>query len=271
MLWYVIHILPSGLPSTKGTCLAQDYNPLWAVHTQGLIIVGSGPLPHLGHLWMVMKASEFTVGFGSDLCCHLVTKLCLTLCNPMDWSLPGASVQARILEWVAISYFKGLPDPQIEPMFLDWHFTTEPPGKPWMRPLLQWYYNCTSPSDETCFPHILTGVVPKIFPPKLPACKSPPPFVFLETYPMKEYHFYSRLCPKLKACFKFWPSRWWSEFLWRPYLSPPTDSWILLTVPLADGPTDHLKNVKPPSVSFLKCNFPIGSTIEPLLVTKLVN
>ena len=33
---------------------------------------------------------------------------CLTLCDPMDCSLPGSSVhgifQARILEWVAISY-----------------------------------------------------------------------------------------------------------------------------------------------------------------------
>ena len=36
-----------------------------------------------------------------------VTQLCLTLCNPMDCSLPGSSVhgifQARVLEWVAIS------------------------------------------------------------------------------------------------------------------------------------------------------------------------
>ena len=34
-----------------------------------------------------------------------VTHLCLTLCNPMDCSLPGSSIhgilQARILEWVA--------------------------------------------------------------------------------------------------------------------------------------------------------------------------
>ena len=40
--------------------------------------------------------------------CVLVTQLCLTLCDPMDCSLPGSSVhwilQARILEWVAISY-----------------------------------------------------------------------------------------------------------------------------------------------------------------------
>ena len=37
-----------------------------------------------------------------------VTQLCLTLCNPMDCSLPGSSIhgiiQARILEWVAISF-----------------------------------------------------------------------------------------------------------------------------------------------------------------------
>ena len=36
-----------------------------------------------------------------------VAQLCLTLCDPMDCSLPGSSVhgifQARILEWVAIS------------------------------------------------------------------------------------------------------------------------------------------------------------------------
>ena len=44
--------------------------------------------------------------------CHvLVTQLCLTLCNPMDCSPPGSSVhgilQARILEWVAIRFFRG--------------------------------------------------------------------------------------------------------------------------------------------------------------------
>ena len=34
--------------------------------------------------------------------------LCLTLCDPMDCSLPGSSIhgifQARTLEWVAISF-----------------------------------------------------------------------------------------------------------------------------------------------------------------------
>ena len=36
---------------------------------------------------------------------------CLTLCDPLDYSPPGSSVhgifQARILEWVAISYSRG--------------------------------------------------------------------------------------------------------------------------------------------------------------------
>ena len=46
----------------------------------------------------------------------LAAQSCLTLCNPMDCSPPGSSVygilQARILEWVAISYFKGSSQPR---------------------------------------------------------------------------------------------------------------------------------------------------------------
>ena len=40
-----------------------------------------------------------------------VAQSCPTLCHPMDCSLPGSSVhgifQARILEWVAISFSRG--------------------------------------------------------------------------------------------------------------------------------------------------------------------
>ena len=46
----------------------------------------------------------------------LVTQLCPTLCNPMDCSLPGSSVQeifqARILECVAISFSRGSSQPR---------------------------------------------------------------------------------------------------------------------------------------------------------------
>ena len=40
-----------------------------------------------------------------------VSLSCLTLCDPMDCSLPGSSVhgilQARMLEWVAIPFSRG--------------------------------------------------------------------------------------------------------------------------------------------------------------------
>ena len=47
-----------------------------------------------------------------------VVQLCLTLCNPMDYTVHGI-LQARILEWVAFLFSRGspgdLPDPGIEP------------------------------------------------------------------------------------------------------------------------------------------------------------
>ena len=49
----------------------------------------------------------------------LVTRSCPTLCNPMDCSLPGPSLhgifQARILEWVAITFSSGSSLPR-DPM-----------------------------------------------------------------------------------------------------------------------------------------------------------
>ena len=49
----------------------------------------------------------------------LVAQLCLTLCDPMEYSLPDSSVhgilQTRILEWVAISFSRESFQPGIEP------------------------------------------------------------------------------------------------------------------------------------------------------------
>ena len=46
----------------------------------------------------------------------LVAQLCLTLCDPMDCSPPGSSVrgvlQARVLEWVAMSFSRGSSQPR---------------------------------------------------------------------------------------------------------------------------------------------------------------
>ena len=79
----------------------------------------------------------------------LVTQSCLTLYDPRDCSLPSSSIhgilQARILEWVAIPFFRGSSWPR------DWthissascisgrFFTTKPPGKPYKSKLwIQW-------------------------------------------------------------------------------------------------------------------------------------
>ena len=69
----------------------------------------------------------------------LIAQLCPTFCDPVDCSPPGSSVrgilQARILEWVAIPFFRGSPWPG------DWtqvfctacrFFYPELPGKPYI-------------------------------------------------------------------------------------------------------------------------------------------
>ena len=59
-----------------------------------------------------------------------------TLCDPMDCSLPGSSVhgifQARVLEWVAISFLQGilrLKDQTWISCLAGGFFSAEPPGK----------------------------------------------------------------------------------------------------------------------------------------------
>ena len=92
------HFLLQGIFLTQGL----NSNLLGLLHRQDSL-----PLSHLGS----------------------ITKLCLTLCDPMDNSPPGSSVhgilEARILEWVAIK-LTSLMSPALAGRF----FTTEPPGKP---------------------------------------------------------------------------------------------------------------------------------------------
>ena len=62
---------------------------------------------------------------------------CPTLCNPMDYSLPGSSVhgifQVRILECVAFPFSRGPPNPGIElrsPILQVDSLSSEPSGRP---------------------------------------------------------------------------------------------------------------------------------------------
>ena len=60
-----------------------------------------------GYQWEIRGGINWEMGMDMYTVC-VGTQSCLTLCNPMDCSLPGSSVhgifQARILEWVAIFY-----------------------------------------------------------------------------------------------------------------------------------------------------------------------
>ena len=71
----------------------------------------------------------------------MLLQSCLTLCDPMDCSLPGSSVhgisQARILEWVAMSSSRGSSQPRDQTLvsytYLHWHVGSlplAPSGKP---------------------------------------------------------------------------------------------------------------------------------------------
>ena len=71
------------------------------------------------------------------VCEYLHAQLCPTLCDPMDCSWPGSSVrgilQARIEEWVAISFSRDLTDPGTEPespALQEDFLPAEPLGKP---------------------------------------------------------------------------------------------------------------------------------------------
>ena len=113
---------PGGLPSMGLHRVGHDWSDLAAAAehwTRRAFNVGGVPY-ETGYSDMTCHS----VWGGSIICVHymctrrkvdggggLVTKSCLTLCNLMDCSPPGSSVhgilQARILEWVAVSFSRG--------------------------------------------------------------------------------------------------------------------------------------------------------------------
>ena len=99
---------------------------------------------HLTQHWARLSTYIFSASTkdneicGEHFCCCLVTKLRLTSCNNMDCSPPGSSVhgisQARILEWVAISFSRGSSRPRDQThvfCLAGRFFTTEPQEKSW--------------------------------------------------------------------------------------------------------------------------------------------
>ena len=67
--------------------------------------------PHLHGYYRINDCMGHKGWISSYVHTYIHTLSCSTLCNPMDCSLQGSSVhgilQARILEWVAISFSRG--------------------------------------------------------------------------------------------------------------------------------------------------------------------
>ena len=114
----------SGLPFPSQGDLPNSGIQPGLLHWQ----VDSLPLSHLGSqkcdiyighknicIYLFIKSITFYNNeknpLPSHMCACSVIQPCLTLCYPIDCSLPGSSVhrilQARMLEWVAISSFRG--------------------------------------------------------------------------------------------------------------------------------------------------------------------
>ena len=78
-------------------------------------LVGYSPWHHK-ELDMIVQLTFFSLSFVLQYVIRIIKKKkkgekaqsCLTLCDPMNYSLPGSSVhgifQARVLEWVAIAF-----------------------------------------------------------------------------------------------------------------------------------------------------------------------
>ena len=115
----VFHILPRSSVLTRGSrgsLMATRQQVLFsflsALQAQKFMFGGpESPMVVTSLLLTWQEILHFSV--------YVYVQACSTLCNPMDCSPPGSSVQgifqARILEWVAISYSRNLLDPGIEP------------------------------------------------------------------------------------------------------------------------------------------------------------
>ena len=78
------------------------------------------PLMRFSSHWWFLRDLIFIVVVTIYVCVCIylskVAQLCPTLCDPMDCSLPGSTLhgilQARVLEWVAISFSRGSSQPR---------------------------------------------------------------------------------------------------------------------------------------------------------------
>ena len=91
---------------TKGKNWAKNRG---LISQRGWYVLDENTVIPQAQQWKVIKVLYETTHYGCESeVKREVAQSCLTLCDPMDCSLPGSSVhgifQARVLEWVAISF-----------------------------------------------------------------------------------------------------------------------------------------------------------------------
>ena len=136
----MVSISRPGVAATLGrTSLSWPPPSLWTVHrlteTPSLLTFPAQGPSGGGCCWQQTGHGEGRDGLAAGLwswnqsgkeqlssrprVCVWIAQLCLTLCDPMDCSPPGPSVQgisqARILEWIAILSSGDFPYPGIQP------------------------------------------------------------------------------------------------------------------------------------------------------------
>ncbi|XDA77321.1 hypothetical protein R6Z07F_007455 [Ovis aries] len=105
------------IPFSRGSAQPRDRTQVSCIAGRFFTILATGEIHNT--VYTVCVAPLFTWSFSlksSEVKSSEVAQSCLTLCDPMDCSPPGSSVheifQARILEWVAISFSRGSPQPR---------------------------------------------------------------------------------------------------------------------------------------------------------------
>ena len=85
----------------------------------------------------IYQLDSASTEYGKEDIQYAIAQLCVTLCSPVDYSLPGSSVQAilqaKILQWVAFPFSGDLPKAGIEPRspaLQAYSLHPKPPGKP---------------------------------------------------------------------------------------------------------------------------------------------
>ena len=104
------------------SCKILMAKPVVLVHSSANCLVETDQFWHLlsnlrQHFWWPhLDGSSVSPRYNTLLCVCVLTESCLTLRDPRDCSPPGSSVhgivQARMLEWVAISFSRGSSQPR---------------------------------------------------------------------------------------------------------------------------------------------------------------